>query len=209
MLFRSDSPILDPIVAYRHGHRWIETCIPLPLEEPASEQTLPLVSKGVYLIAGGLGSLGLVLAEYLAKTVQAKLVLTGRSQFPARAQWTEWLENHGKQGSTSCKILQLQKFEEMGAEVLVAKADVADLAAMTTVINDAESRFGKLNGVIHAVATDPLEIFHSISETTEIECQQQFRGKVQGLFVLDAVLQDKSLDFCFLVSSLADRKSVV
>lgn len=198
-----DSPILDPIVAYRHGHRWIETCIPLPLEEPASEQTLPLVSKGVYLIAGGLGSLGLVLAEYLAKTVQAKLVLTGRSQFPARAQWTEWLENHGKQGSTSCKILQLQKFEEMGAEVLVAQADVADLAAMTTVINDAESRFGKLNGVIHAVATDPLEIFHSISETTEIECQQQFRGKVQGLFVLDAVLQDKSLDFCFLVSSLA------
>ena len=31
------------------------------------------------------------MAEFLARTVQAKLVLTGRSPFPAKATWSDWL----------------------------------------------------------------------------------------------------------------------
>ncbi|NEZ55583.1 type I polyketide synthase [Adonisia turfae] len=198
-----DSPILDPIVAYRHGHRWVEAHTPLSLEASTEEQTFPLTSQGVYLIVGGLGSLGLVIAEYLAETVQAKLVLTGRSQFPAREQWAEWLKNHSEQEPTSRKILQLQNLETLGSEILVAQADVADLEAMAAAVNSAETRFGKLNGVIHAAATDPLEIYRPVAEATETDCQQQFRVKVQGVLVLDTVLQNKPLDFCLLISSLA------
>ncbi|NEQ96385.1 MAG: SDR family NAD(P)-dependent oxidoreductase [Cyanothece sp. SIO2G6] len=203
LMVELEAPVLDSTVALRHGHRWVESYQPLPLAEPTPEQSLPLVAQGVYLIVGGLGSLGLVIAEYLAETFQAKLVLTGRSPFPARNQWADWLNNHSEQESTSRKILQLQKLEALGAEVLVAQADVADLEAMTTVVSDTEARFGSLNGVIHAVATDSVEIYHHIAEVTEVDCLQQFRGKVQGLLVLNTVLQDKSLDFCLLISSLA------
>ena len=38
-------------------------------------------TRGVYLITGGMGGIGLELAEFLARTVQAKLILVGRSTF--------------------------------------------------------------------------------------------------------------------------------
>ena len=42
-------------------------------------QKSPLLkTKGVYLLIGGLGGLGKVFAEYLAKHYQARLVLMGR-----------------------------------------------------------------------------------------------------------------------------------
>ncbi|RYG16355.1 MAG: KR domain-containing protein, partial [Chitinophagaceae bacterium] len=40
---------------------------------------LPLKQQGVYIITGGLGGLGFIFSEYLAKNFQAKLVLVGRS----------------------------------------------------------------------------------------------------------------------------------
>jgi polyketide synthase PksN len=48
-----------------------------PVERDLS--ALPLRQNGVYLITGGLGGLGLIFAEYLAKNFQSKLVLVGRS----------------------------------------------------------------------------------------------------------------------------------
>jgi acyl transferase domain-containing protein/2-polyprenyl-3-methyl-5-hydroxy-6-metoxy-1,4-benzoquinol methylase/acyl carrier protein len=202
LIVELNSPIAEPIIAYRNAHRWVQTFEPVRLEEPTTE-TVCFKPQGVYLIIGGLGSLGLVIAEYLAKTVRAKLILTGRSTFPDRDRWTEWLANHSEQESISRKIRQLQQLEDLGAEIFLASADVADSEAMARVIAEAESRFGQLNGVIQAVATDSLEIFRPISEATELHCQQQFRGKVQGTLVLEAILKSKKLDFCLLISSLA------
>ena len=78
------------VVAYRGNHRWTRTYSPLPLAPTNAKPTL-LRQRGIYLITGGLGGVGLLLAEYLARTVQAKLVLTGRSEVPPRSQWSEWL----------------------------------------------------------------------------------------------------------------------
>ena len=47
---------------------------------------------GVYLITGGLGNVGLVLAEHLFRTKRARLVLTTRSELPPRAEWENWLQ---------------------------------------------------------------------------------------------------------------------
>ncbi|HAA26624.1 MAG TPA: hypothetical protein DCE56_01750, partial [Cyanobacteria bacterium UBA8553] len=64
----------ERIIAYRGNHRWVQTCEPVRLDK--SEQELQrLREEGVYLITGGLGGIGLVLAEYLAHTVRAKLIL--------------------------------------------------------------------------------------------------------------------------------------
>jgi len=195
-----NSPILEPIVAYRHGYRWRETHTPLKLAAP---ETIPFKSQGVYLIAGGLGSLGLVIAEHLARTLQAELTLIGRSTFPPREEWQQWLTDHSEQDATARKIRRVQKLEDLGAEVYLATADLSDEAAMTKAISETEARFGQLNGVIQAVATDSLEIFNPIAEATESNCQGQFQGKIKGLLVLERVLQSHKLDFCLSVSSLA------
>ena len=42
---------------------------------------------GVYLITGGLGGIGLGLAEQLTRHCRAKLVLMGRTGLPPAAQW--------------------------------------------------------------------------------------------------------------------------
>ncbi len=75
------------LVAYRGPHRWQLVFEPALGDEGASAQRLR--KQGVYLITGGLGGIGLALAERLACEWQARLVLVGRSALPARHLWGE------------------------------------------------------------------------------------------------------------------------
>jgi len=190
------------VIAYRGNHRWVQTFEPVRFDGSV-EGTARLREGGVYLLTGGLGDIGLVIAEHLAKTVRAKLILTGRSAFPAREEWEQWLVTHDEHDSVSCKIRKLQELEELGAEILVASADVANQQQMQEVLTQAEERFGQLNGVIHAAGMTGEKSFRAIEETGKIECEQQFKPKVHGLLVLEKVLQEKDIDFCLLLSSLS------
>jgi acyl transferase domain-containing protein/SAM-dependent methyltransferase len=80
----------DPaVMALRGSHLWHRTSAPLTLD-PGS--TPPLRRRGVYLVTGGLGGIGLALAEDLARTVEARLVLVGRTALPPRGEWDAWLD---------------------------------------------------------------------------------------------------------------------
>src|SRR5262249_12037040 len=81
---------LRSTVAYRDGQRWLQTYGPLGIDE-APTAFSALRWRGVYLITGGLGRIGLALADELARRVHARLVLVGRSRLPERADWDGWL----------------------------------------------------------------------------------------------------------------------
>ena len=49
----------------------------------------------MYLITGGLGGIGSVLAEYLAEKVHARLVLIGRTELPEKSQWDKYVAGQG------------------------------------------------------------------------------------------------------------------
>nr|CAF05651.1 TubF protein [Archangium disciforme] len=85
-----ESTASERSVAYRGAARWVREFVPVPLPPPEPSQ-LPLRQRGVYLIVGGLGGVGLALAEHLARRVSARLVLTGRSPTPPRESWSAWL----------------------------------------------------------------------------------------------------------------------
>ncbi|MEM6403913.1 MAG: SDR family NAD(P)-dependent oxidoreductase, partial [Cyanobacteria bacterium P01_D01_bin.116] len=192
----------EKIIAYRGVNRWVQGFEPVRFEKATAD--LPrLKEKGVYLITGGLGGIGLVLAEYLARTVQAKLVLVGRSALPAKEEWEQWLTNHDETDSTSRKIRKVQELERNGASVLVVSADVANEEQMQNVIAQAQQQFGQINGVIHAAGVVQGKSFEAIENITKTDCEQQFQPKVHGLLVLEKLLQDKELDFCLLLSSLS------
>ncbi|MDZ7950798.1 type I polyketide synthase [Nostoc sp. DedQUE09] len=191
----------DLVVAYRGNHRWVQIFEPIRLDDTGSKTRLR--QDGVYLITGGLGGLGLVLAEHLAKTVQAKLILVGRSPFPKKDEWKKWLETHHSQDEISRKIQKLQALEKLGAEVLVKNADVGDRSQMQAVITQTYEQFGLLHGVIHAAGIVREKSFRSIQETDKTECEQQFQAKGRGLIVLEQELQGRELDFCLLVSSVS------
>ncbi|NET63722.1 MAG: SDR family oxidoreductase [Moorea sp. SIO1G6] len=192
----------DLTIAYRGKHRWVQKFEPMGLEKPEAG-TLPLTEEGVYLIIGGLGAIGMSLGLHLAKTVRAKLILIGRSQFPARDDWSQWLATHNAEDRISRKIQKLQAMEAMGAEVMVLSADVADGQQMEEAIAQAEARFGNINGVIHSVMFTGDKALCSIKEITKTDIWQHFQGKVQGTIVLSKVLHNKNLDFCILMSSIA------
>lgn len=153
---------------------------------------------GVYLITGGLGGIGLVTAEYLARTAKAKLILVGRTALPPAGEWDGWLRNHADNDEVSRKIEKVRELESLGAEVLVAEADVTDLEALRGVVATAKKRFGALHGVVHAAGTirDGLIPFK-----TQSDAEVVFAPKVHGTLVLDQLLADEKLDFFVLFSS--------
>jgi len=192
-------------VAYRGSTRWIQMYQPLRLELLPEEtvEAPTLRQEGIYLITGGLGNVGMILAEYLAKTVRARLVLVGRSEFPLKETWNDWLMSHEAMESTSRKIQQIQALEELGAEILLVQADVANERQIQAVIQQTYERFGALHGVIHAAGVSTEAAFRAIQDIGQQECEWHFQPKVYGTYVLEQVLAGRELDFCIVFSSLS------
>ncbi|MCC5666153.1 acyltransferase domain-containing protein [Nostoc sp. CHAB 5784] len=191
----------DSVIAYRGLERWVQTFESVQLDANVPD-TPRLREKGVYLITGGLEEIGLVVAEHLAKTVQAKLLLLEVEDFPNRQDWLEWLTTHDEQDNISRKILKVQELENLGAKVLIKSADVVNLAQMQSAIAQTQEQFGQLNGVFHTAKIPVENLFTPIAEIDPTECKQQLQQKRQGLLVLEEILQSQKLDFCLLMSSL-------
>ncbi|BAY66481.1 beta-ketoacyl synthase [Calothrix brevissima NIES-22] len=195
-----NSDFLENAIAYRGHHRLVQTFEPVGWDESVAA-TPKLKQGGVYLITGGLGKISLLIAEDIAKTVESNLVLIGRSAFPARDSWEQWLATHDATDRISEKIQKLLAIEALGAKVFIIHADVSNQQQMQQAIALAVAKFGKINGVIHTAAVT--DKFIAIEQISKEECQQQFQAKVQGLLVLDKILQNQELDFCILLSSLS------
>ncbi|QLE40494.1 SDR family NAD(P)-dependent oxidoreductase [Nostoc sp. C052] len=187
----------EKLVAYRGSNRWVQSFEPVRFEQSKVEQPR-LREGGVYLITGGLGGIGLVLAEYLARTVRIKLVLIGRSVLPQKDEWKEWLASHDQADSTSDKIRKVQEIEGLGAEVLLVSADVSNLEQMQSAIAHAENHFGNINGVIHAAGVPGGGV---IQRKTQEQAESVLAVKVKGTVILDAIVKDIQLDFFILISS--------
>ena len=187
------SPPDEPEVAHRGGHRWLPGFEPLPLE-PASEAA-GLRPRGVYLITGGLGGMGLELAEFLARQVQARLVLCGRSALPPRRTWATRAQ---QDDATARTLARLLKLEELGAEVLVLRVDVADRTALAAALDEVKQRFGDLHGVVHAAGVAPAG---PLALRTPQELAAVLAPKVAGTRALEHCLAGQPLDFLVLCSS--------
>jgi acyl carrier protein/NADP-dependent 3-hydroxy acid dehydrogenase YdfG len=137
---------------------------------------------GVYLITGGLGTIGIALSEYLARNYKAKLVLVGRSRMP--------------------ETDTIGRSQTLGAEMIYVNANVADVSAMRVVVEQAYRRFGTLHGVIHAAGIVSDNGLQEINQCNHDNCGRHFQAKAYGLMVLEEVLEGRNLDFCLLVSSL-------
>ena len=102
--------------------------------------------SGVYLITGGLGGLGLNLAEHLANG-QNTVILLSRRALPPKKNWKSLISQNDDQAQ---KLKRIQQIEEGGATVVVYKADVSDRRRMKAVIEGVIKKYGEINGVIHA-----------------------------------------------------------
>ena len=186
----------DSIVALRNQRRWVQTFEPISLPQ---EKISGLREKGVYLITGGLGGIGIAMAGHLVHTVHARLALLSRSELPPEEQWPELLASQGTTTNTGRKIHQLQQLKDAGAEILVLSADVSDERQMRTALEQVFSRFGAIHGVIHAAGVPGIGLMQT--KTPEM-IQNTLASKVQGTLVLDHLLEEYALDFLIVYSSI-------
>ncbi|MBN3951420.1 MAG: acyltransferase domain-containing protein [Nostoc sp. NMS7] len=193
----------DLVVAYRSSHRWIQIFESTQIPEVV-EETTRLKTGGIYLIAGDFaGNLGLTFTEYLAQTVQAKLILIGNIALPQRNEWSEWLVTHNEEDAISNYIKKILALEELGTELLIIEADVANVEQMQAAINQSYEYFNQINGVFYVTPMGNEKSTFSIQEISQTESESLFHSKVYALYVLEKVLQGKELDFCLVQSSLS------
>jgi acyl transferase domain-containing protein/thioesterase domain-containing protein/acyl carrier protein len=200
------APFGESIVALRGSERWVETI------EPTDPGSWPirrrLRNNGVYLITGGLGGLGLVIAEELARRVQARLVLVARTPFPAAAEWRNALQAPETPENVRQQLRKLIEIESLGAEAIVLAADVCRLDQIRHVVQTAQQRFGSIHGVIHAAGA--IEDGPLLVKSRE-SAARVLGPKLCGTLVLDEAVHEvqdgttpeRTLDFSVLFSSIS------
>jgi non-ribosomal peptide synthase protein (TIGR01720 family) len=186
-------PAPAPLVCYRGTERWLPVFDSLRLEAPGSVEGLR--PGGCYLITGGLGGVGLEVAHGLARSARANLVLTGRSELPARAEWERRIAGGDP---LSEKLLKLMEIEDSGGTLLILQADVTDADAMRSVLDAAAARFGRLDGVFHSAGLAGGTLIQYQSPETAAAV---LSSKVEGTLLLDRLLGEAELDFFILCSS--------
>ncbi|MFJ6556519.1 amino acid adenylation domain-containing protein [Streptomyces luteogriseus] len=188
----------ERLIAYRGRTRWVRTFQPLTLGTARS----PLRGDGVYVITGGLGAVGLELADHLAD-MAASIVLTGRSAFPDEEEWDGWTARHGDDDPTSRRIRRLRAMRERGARVLVQRADVTDEAEMNRALAETERLLGPVTGVFHAAGIVGENAFAPIDTLDRRWLDGVMRAKVDGTRVLERTLAGREPEFVLLFSSNA------
>ena len=185
----------DRVVAYRDHRRWARSVEPL-----RGRQQLELPERGVYLITGGLGGIGLALAGSLARSVRARLVLVSRGALPPRQEWQGRMQRGDEDSRLANRLAAIQSIEQAGGEVLALSADVTNAEEMRQVVAQTRQRFGRINGVIHAagVLDDELILNKNAAAAARV-----LAPKVRGTLVLESVLADDPPEFFLLMSSVS------
>ncbi|MGK3962581.1 SDR family NAD(P)-dependent oxidoreductase [Sorangium sp. So ce118] len=139
--------------------------------------------RGVYLITGGTGGLGLIFAKEIAeRSSEPTVILTARSPLVEEAR------------------ARIAELEEAGARVVHRQVDVAEERAVEALLQEVQAEFGPLHGVIHCAGVKRDSFI--IKKTTQ-ELRQVLAAKVAGTLHLDRATKDVRLDFFLLCSSVA------
>ncbi|MGY4712888.1 sulfolipid-1 biosynthesis phthioceranic/hydroxyphthioceranic acid synthase [Mycolicibacterium sp. CBM1] len=143
----------------------------------------PFRHDGAYLVTGGLGGLGLFLAEKMAIAGCGRIVLTSRSQPTLKALET------------------IELIRAMGADVIVHCGDIGDPATAQRMVEAATATGLPVRGVLHAAAVIEDATLASITEEL---IERDWAPKVYGAWNLHAATIDQPLDwFCSFSSAAA------
>lgn len=167
----------NALVVYRENERFARNIYPIQL--PDGKESA-FVENGVYMIFGGSGGIGGVLADYLSKQYQAKVVLIGRSSLNASIEE------------------KVDRINRNGGEGIYIQADLGKLDTIKNAITITKEKFGRINGVIHSalVLRDKSVMF-----MTEEMLDSSLESKVTGSMLLNKALLNEKLDFLLYFSS--------
>lgn len=190
----------DQLVALRAGGRWVRKIFEMPLAQSAEEvnEHSWVRADGVYFITGGLGGIGLEVAEFLARSKHVKLALLARENLPEETHWHDILAKSSASRAAQ-RIARIRELRSLGAQVMVVAGDITDAKSLGVALNKVRAAYGPLNGVIHAagIMDDAPLMAKDAAAMTRV-----LAPKVDGTLALDALVREK-LDVFVLFSSVA------
>ncbi|WP_127529467.1 SDR family NAD(P)-dependent oxidoreductase [Paenibacillus kobensis] len=182
--------------AWRSGKRYVERMCEL---HNFSEDEAPYTwrSEGVYLVTGGLGGIGLRIAQQIAAKGDVTIALLNRSPFPPREAW-DHIVSVQSESSDAQRIRNIRSIEQNGARVDIISADVADESSLQEALQLLRRRYRRVNGIVHAAGSGA---GNYLTALTEKDFHTFTAAKVQGTRLLDELTLPDDLDFLVLFSS--------
>lgn len=182
-------------VALRQNSRYVMRL--QPLAQTRGQLPAKFHPDAAYLITGGLGSLGLLVAEWMAQRGARHLVLVGRSTLPKRGDWAGVTASHPRYEA----IRVLQRLEAIGINIELIVADVANEPELRSLLAlRVAAGHPVIRGVVHSAGVAKPMLLNSM--TTE-HLHEIFLPKADGAWALHGALAESALDFFVLFSSVA------
>jgi acyl transferase domain-containing protein/acyl-CoA synthetase (AMP-forming)/AMP-acid ligase II/acyl carrier protein len=165
-------------VVLRGSRRYVARLTRYDAVEPAERPAF--TADATYLITGGLGAVGRVVATWMAEQGARHLVLMGRGDASASAQQT------------------LDALRAAGTEVMVVRGDVTSSGQVAAVLESVRVSMPPLRGVVHAAGVLDDGILQHLDER---QLRNVMAPKVEGAWNLHVLTRDAALDFFVLFSS--------
>lgn len=171
--------VQDDIIVHRRSERRVARLRPRVRETGATYRASP---EKTYLVTGGLGAIGLTLAEWLIERGARHLVLLSRREpDAAQRERLAWLQT-------------------AGATVTHVPADVASSQEMEALLTRLQRSQYPLGGVIHAAGVPG---YADTSSLDWIRFAAVLSAKAEGVLLLHRLTRDLPLDLFLMVSSIA------
>lgn len=185
--------------AYRNSRRYEPCFSSFEAINDNKPETIKLDEKGVYIITGGTGGIGLETAKYLSSKSKLNLALVNRTAMPDRENWDEILEQSVDK-KLCRKINTILDIEKNGTNIICVKSDVSDENQVIQLIEDLKAGFGKINGIIHSagVAGDGF-----VLRKDEKVFNQVIDPKINGAWLLHKATIEEEVEFFVVFSSVA------
>jgi amino acid adenylation domain-containing protein len=174
------------VAAVRGRHLWVPEYRPIRLPEPSGT-----AKERTWVILGGLGRLGLLIAEHLASYSQARLVLAGRTDpcRPAVADRSNRVDD------------TLRRIKDAGGQIGTAHVDVTQRASIDHLLDAVETDWGRIDYIVHAAGVTGPAATVSVAEMGWKQVEDVLRPKTVGVVALAEALAGRDFDRCILFSS--------
>ena len=156
---------------------------------------LKLTPNATYVVTGGGGALGRIVATYLAERGARHIALLSRSEIPPRDQWPLLPDDHRHFATVNT----IRKIEHLGARVTTDSVDVTDIGEVKNWLSDHLHDGGPpVRGIIHAAGTVDDRLLVNM---TEDDFTKVMAPKVKGARVLHNAFLGSDLEFFVMFGS--------